>query len=456
MLGSDVLQAHLVPRAVNDVLATAINAGCTQSIDVTFGWALHHQSLLLWKVEEGLHAAVRRLQLPQPVSDRAFVEVVAHASSTAVTVVVCTASGQLCVWLDANFISQPYTQQLFTASEDQDSQHDVIKALAACAADQGSTPGFLAVIGTADGALHMYHGSQQGIFPRQFYKPAKPTAGTGSFLTKSLNIAKSLYHDAFDPLYKVQRQAPSSLPAIRLQLLPVAAGRWRLLVMTPEALDCWLLGSGAGQYASEQLLWSYNLHGVLSSELHAQELQLIMFSCGSDGQQAVVWSCRPASSSVGNQHSFSALSLKADTIPFYDISQDVTSTGNLPDPSDTNNSSWQLISHLQHPSYLALAADGTVLEWVPARKLVERLAAASEDNLAIGCSPASRHWLLFNRTYGVLEIAGVEDQAAAAPSGASGQHQIAFAHHGWAEMTTIVLFIVLVCQVIHGRSQCTC
>ncbi len=306
LLGGDVQSLNLVPRGVQDLLPQATATGlCPGPTDgaLSYAWVLHHQALLVWRVEDGVHASVRRLQLPGPVAGCIHVQILSRGNTAPLTVVVCTSSGLLAVWLDAQLLGAPYAQQIAVhapaASEggngDGSTQQDAVSALAACAADSATSgPGFMAVIGAVDGSLHLYHGSARGVFPRQFFRPAGAASGAaadarGGSRRRSAGllgvlggVLQSAYNEAFDPLHKVQRRTASALPALGLALLPLggaaaasgAGGRWRLLVLTQEALDCWLVGASGGRAAGEEHVWSYNLHGVLSSELQATALQV--------------------------------------------------------------------------------------------------------------------------------------------------------------------------------------
>lgn len=410
--------AHLLPKSVHDVLFDATAAGLCGpystdpaggggggvSSSSTFGWVLHRSSLLVWRVEDDLQATVRRLQLPQVPAGRVFVSILPHAGSTALTVVLCTASGLLCVWLDAHFFAPPYTQQLFVAAESAahdggDSDPDVVTAMAAGAANSAGSPGFLSVIATADGALHLYHGSQKGIFPRQFHRPSAAAAsaagsdssgaggGAGGSLLGSLGgVVKALYSEAFDPLYRVQRHTPSRLPARQLLLLRAGggagaggSGAWRLLALAPDALDCWALGAAnAASAADERLAWSFNIRGVLMGELRAQEYEPLGFTAAggsgagllSDASQLLIWSAFTGANSIASQHALSVFDLRPDTIPYHDKSLVVTgaAAGALPRPAAAGGGSaagWRVVAHPGCVTALAKAPNGAVVEWLP-------------------------------------------------------------------------------------------
>jgi hypothetical protein len=414
MLRADVVQAHILPRAVSDVLGEAVAAGCSRGYPSTYGWALHRQTLLLWKVDDGLQASVRRLHVPELPSGCCFVEIMPHSNSTAVTVLLCTGSGQLCVWLDANFPAPPYSQRVCVSASRDTSETPVICALAASPADSGSSLGFLAVVATADAALHLYHGSQNGIFPRQFYTPTAAAGPKPGMLGALGSVVKALYSEAFDPLHNVQRSSASAMAALQLQLLPLGGSRWKLLVLTPEALDCWLLGALAGNHSSEQLLWSYNLHHVLSGSLQARELTILAFAASVAPQQQIapaaasatpgggknalqqpqqskqavyLWSTHIAATSLNQVHALSTLALEDGTVvPTYLSSTQLEPSLPLPQPEAGDKLSiWQLLPHSQYSSCLLLAPNGTLLEWMPsAGKSSSSLHAGNAEVLMAG------------------------------------------------------------------------
>jgi hypothetical protein len=314
-----------------------------------------------------------------------------HSNSTAVTVLLCTGGGQLCVWLDANFPAPPYSQRVCVSSNRDTSESSVICAVAASPADSGSSLGFLAVVATADAALHLYHGSQNGIFPRQFCTPTAAAGPKPGMFGALGSVVKALYSEAFDPLHNVQRSSASAMAALQLQLLPLGGGRWKLLVLTPEALDCWLLGALAGNHSSEQLLWSYNLHHVLSGSMQARELSVLAFAASTSAQQQLpavppatpgggrqplqqqqkqavyLWSTHIAATSLSQVHALSTLALEdGSVVPTYLSSTQLEPSVPLPQPEAGDKlSQWQMLPHSRYSSCLLLAPNGTLLEWMP-------------------------------------------------------------------------------------------
>lgn len=414
MLRAEVLQAHLLPRSVADILVETTSVGCSGSGGATHGWALHRSTLLLWRVADGLHAPVRRLLLPSPPRCGAFVEVLPRSGSAAVTVLVCSGDGELHAWLDASFPAPPVSQRLFAAASDDggdaasDDERPITVALTAATADGGDTLGFVAVAATRDGALHLFHGSSAGLFPRCFHRPASlPPASTGAHARGSSggvgmlgalgSVVKSLYNEAFDPLRGVSRGGPSTAPALSLLLSGLDAGRWRLLVLTADALDCWLLGGPGGGEA--QLSWALSLAGVLGTGLGTRELTPVAValapghSCpprGSSGGGAAatvpvaglapptgmlvyVWSVHSSTTSLARQHALSWLGLEegGGMAPRYLGSAllPAATVALMPEPHDASvggtpaTRPWRVLPHVSLPSTLLLSPNGVILEW---------------------------------------------------------------------------------------------
>ncbi|KIZ06100.1 hypothetical protein MNEG_1855 [Monoraphidium neglectum] len=386
-------------------------------VSSTYGWVLHRGSLLVWRVEDDLQATVRRLQLPQAPTGRVFVAVVPHAGSSSLTVALCTAAGLLCVWLDANFFAPPYTQQLFVGAgaDDGDATPGVVAAMAAAAADAAGAPGFLAVISTADGALHLYHGSQKGIFPRQFHRPSAAGGGDGStgggsgtggagaggasaLLGSIGGVVKALYSEAFDPLYRVQRPSASRLPARQLLLLRAGAGgggaAWRLLALSAEALDCWALGAAnAASAADERLVWSFNLRGA---------------------------------SLDASRHALSVFDLRPETIPHLESTSTAEGAAasalpRAPAAGGAGAAGWRLLAHPRAGAALARAPNGAVVEWVPGEDgAVTQVLASGSDNIDAACGADNGLWQVLNAKYGVLLMSAAGDPHTAPAAGPAG------------------------------------
>lgn len=405
MLRADVVQAHIPPKTVQDVLAEDSATGFSRGSIASYGWVLQRQTLLLWRVVDAQAASVRRLHLSYPPSGRVFVEVIPHSNSTAVTVVLCTGSGQLYVWLDANYPVETYRQTLAVSANSSTSPDVVICGLSASPADVGMSLGFMAVVATADGALHLYHGSQNGIFPQQFYKPTTAAAPRAGMFGTLGSVVKALYSEAFDPLHNVQRSSASAMAALQLQLVQLDSNRWKLMVLTAEALDFWLLGTISGQNSTEQLLWSFNLHGVLSGTLQARELSLLAFAvttsssnsytqqltpmqqltAGGQQQKAhagplvYVWSAHLGATSLKHTHVLSCFAVEeGNTVPRLLHSTHIAQNAQLPEPEDGARQlkHWQMVPNSSYSSCLLLSPNGTILEW---------LAGAGTDAGKQGC-----------------------------------------------------------------------
>jgi hypothetical protein len=443
MLRADLLQQlYLLPRPVRDVVSDAAAQGCsaTRSTQGTFAWVLHRQSLLVWKAEDGAAATVRRLTLPEVPVGSTFVEVVPQRHSSALTVIVCTGSGVLHVWLDATFGGQPHTQPLIIAG-DNSSSDGLICALTATSADAGTSPGFLAVVATCDGALHLYHGSQNGIFPRQFHNPSS-SAGVQGVLQAAAALYASTKKAAVD--YNIldgipyMRTSPSNTPAVQMQLLQLGGSRWKLLVLTADALDCWLLGTLSGQQSTESLLWSLSIYQAVLGRQRVEDSRVLAFTASTSPAQQhtpqpaqdstpaayaarpsteliYVWSANLLADAASRyQHTVSAFAVEdgPNRGPRLVTSQVCSSAAALPRPPRAPYG-WQLLAHAQQPSCLLLAPNGVLQEWLRTGHELPQVLSSSDSNVAIAASGRSSNWQVLNKDYGLLELAAQRTQPAA-------------------------------------------
>lgn len=238
MLNSIIEQTFFLPVSVQETVH-ACQGSLQTGLDPDSGyaWVLSGGSkLLIWSYAQGKDAAVKTIACPSAGDQRCFIRVLSHHSA-AVSVVLCTADGRLSVWLDTHYLSQPYTQQIFSSGAAEGGE--VIAALAAIPAEQATGPGFITVIGTVDGGIYLFQVNQSGLFPKQFASRAAPAQGAMGIVGKVGSFLGSMYSEAFNPLYRVQRASASDRPAVALSLQRVDAARYRLLVLTDEALDCW-------------------------------------------------------------------------------------------------------------------------------------------------------------------------------------------------------------------------
>lgn len=399
----DALDVHLVPPALWDVLPQASAAGCQHAGGRSVAWILHRQTLLLWTVGDTDSAQVKRLVLTQPVSGALHVEVVTRPASSVITVLACSSQGLLHVWLDASFLSSPHCEQLACFEGGADAGGDVVTAIAAAAADQGTTPGFMAVVSTADGALHLYHGTSRGIFPRRFHSGTPGSASRQHGLLGTLGtVVKAMYSEAFDPLASTRRMAASSLPACRMLMTLTRSGSWRLYVLTREALDCWQLGAGSGNSTTEQLLWSFSLAGLLVPQLSADSLIPVDMAHSAAAGALFIWSFQ------GGRHALHCLQLAHDGTPAMDptcsLSERLTDPQRHPDPF-----AWRLHTHIQQLCCLAHAPGGLLLVWRPRPRPQQQqvLELSSSDGTLAVCSGVAAGqpvWQLLNKYHGVVDL----------------------------------------------------
>jgi hypothetical protein len=340
MFSAIIEQAHFLPAAVAELVhlsGDALQSGLDG--DSGYAFVLSGSKLLIWSYAQGKAAPVKTIACPSSAGQRCFIRVLSQQS--AVSVVLCTADGRLSVWLDTHYLSQPYTQQIFSSSSQEGA---VVAALAAISAEQPTGPGFLTVVSTVDGGIYLFQVNQSGLFPKQFLARAAPSKGGLGLVGKVGSFIGSIYAEAFNPLHKVQRQEASDRPAVALSLQRVDAARYRLLVLTDEALDCWLVRAphapalvpacqatlrhrplpppaprrpprppspgphtphqparrprlaprppqlSLGVRSSEELLWSYALQQVLAAELHAPCASPLALAASPSGDACYVWS----------------------------------------------------------------------------------------------------------------------------------------------------------------------
>ena len=115
----DIQSSHLLPRQALDILHQVGNK--QSGVSGSFAWLLSGDSLHIWRYQEGPDARVRSLIVPLSVAgiDRSsllFVSVLPQPRSSAVTVVICSASGTLAAWMDANYLTEPIVGQIATSS----------------------------------------------------------------------------------------------------------------------------------------------------------------------------------------------------------------------------------------------------------------------------------------------------------------------------------------------------
>lgn len=441
MIRADLLQQlHLLPRPVRDVVGDAAAQGCsaTTAGHSTFAWVLHRQSLLVWKAEDGFAATVRRLTLPWAPVGGTFVEVVPQRQSSALTVIVCTGAGWLHVWLDATFGGDPFSQQVVKGTDGDDS--NLICALTATAADAGASPAFLAVIATTDAALHLYHGSQNGIFPRQFYNPSSAASSQGGVfqaITAAVGTARKVAVD-YQLLVGIPhlRTSASTAAALQLQLLQLDGSRWKLLVLSTDALDCWLLGTLSGKQSSEQLLWSLDVYSAVLGRSRVSSQKVLAFTASTapaqqqlpapsqDGSGSAptrpsteviyVWSSSMlADTASTHQHTCSAFAVEGGPRqgPRLILSAVIPTAAAMPQPRLKHL--WQLRAHRQEPSCLLLAPNGVLVEWLRTAEGLPKVLSGSDSNVAIASSGYSSNWQVLNNIFGVLDFQAQSKQPAA-------------------------------------------
>ncbi|KAJ9532125.1 hypothetical protein QJQ45_003830 [Haematococcus lacustris] len=261
---SQVLGSYIVPRLVQEKLqhgiATSRHATAA-GIDGRWCWVYCHDTVLLWQYQQGADARMRTLRLPPNVTRSSllgiFVSVLVSASDSCLTVLVCTGSGQLVAWLDANNLADPFVHQLTShLGSPAHGSSPAITSFSAAAPAQASSPGFTAAVCSADGCVFIVEGSPLGLHEQRLSAPpARPTQS--SVLGSLGHVMAWTYSEAFAPGQKFLKTKSSGRPARAVNLVSRDMSHLHLLVMTDETLECWLVGGWggcrrAGQKAGEQ------------------------------------------------------------------------------------------------------------------------------------------------------------------------------------------------------------
>ncbi|KAJ9533770.1 hypothetical protein QJQ45_026844 [Haematococcus lacustris] len=261
-MGSQVLGSYIVPRLVQEKLqhgiATSRHATAA-GIDGRWCWVYCHDTVLLWQYQQGADARMRTLRLPPNVTRSSllgiFVSVLVSASDSCLTVLVCTGSGQLVAWLDANNLADPFVHQLTShLGSPAHGSSPAITSFSAAAPAQASSPGFTAAVCSADGCVFIVEGSPLGLHEQRLSAPAaRPTQS--SVLGSLGHVMAWTYSEAFAPGQKFLKTKSSGRPARAVNLVSRDMSHLHLLIMTDETLECWLLTQGLRP--SQQLLWSW-------------------------------------------------------------------------------------------------------------------------------------------------------------------------------------------------------
>ncbi|CAD7704463.1 unnamed protein product, partial [Ostreobium quekettii] len=196
------------------------------------------------------------------------------------TVVACTRRGVLHAWFQVFPYSphaEPVTQRalgLWTSGGS--GARPAVRAMAARPLPTSGDPGFVCAVAGEDRSIVVFSGAGGDLDALQVLPPSE--GGDGGWLR---GVAASLLGGAG---WRASRS-----PVLQVAILPVAAPRWRLLVLTEEALDSWLVPVDTTE--SADLTWSFNLLPALKSQLKERsELAMIGMAITSDTQHLVVGS----------------------------------------------------------------------------------------------------------------------------------------------------------------------
>ncbi|KAJ9533324.1 hypothetical protein QJQ45_026442 [Haematococcus lacustris] len=297
-MGSQVLGSYIVPRLVQEKLqhgiATSRHATAA-GIDGRWCWVYCHDTVLLWQYQQGADARMRTLRLPPNVTRSSllgiFVSVLVSASDSCLTVLVCTGSGQLVAWLDANNLADPFVHQLTShLGSPAHGSSPAITSFSAAAPAQASSPGFTAAVCSADGCVFIVEGSPLGLHEQRLSAPAaRPTQS--SVLGSLGHVMAWTYSEAFAPGQKFLKTKSSGRPARAVNLVSRDMSHLHLLVMTDETLECWLVGGWVGRLQAYSEQWLVPLGWApASSVLSPAAGPALQLTQGLRPSQQLLWS----------------------------------------------------------------------------------------------------------------------------------------------------------------------
>lgn len=247
-LAGNVSASYLVPRPVLEVLQRPAELSAQTRAGVAQGgfcWVLHGTQLLIWNYREGKDARLRALVLPSEPQGAVYVAI--QQRSSALTVTCMTGGGKLTVWLDATHLAIPMEQQITcSASSAAPADCALVTAFSACCVDLGDgSPAFIAAAAVSDGSWIMLQCSPSGIFTKHLALSAAGSESRGVLGALSSAITWA-YTDTFDPCAKFLRKQPAGRPASSVSVEAVDSTHFRVLLMSPQAVDCWLVRAKTG------------------------------------------------------------------------------------------------------------------------------------------------------------------------------------------------------------------
>mmetsp|Transcript_19311 Transcript_19311/g.41732 ORF Transcript_19311/g.41732 Transcript_19311/m.41732 type:complete len:1007 (-) Transcript_19311:157-3177(-) len=404
----EVQSSYLVPRQVLSILQYP---GCKPITGIVqpggYCWVLYEDQLHFWRYQEAAQSRLRSLRVPaeaaRHVSNTAYVSIISPQHSGATTVLLCTPSGHLCVWLDANYLSEPVVHQLLPGSV---ATISVTGFSAHHQTDGASGPAFVAAASCSGGSWVLVHGSSQGIYTRQLGH-ANPQQEPKGVMGKLGSVISWTYTEAFDPLARLIKKSPSGRPAVAVQSIMIDTTHLKVFVLSEVSLDCWLVTLGLRP--AEQLLWSY-----LNTQAVPGRKQGVCTNLALAASSAHVYVLLQDSNREGGvDHILQRVIVGVDCPPVSDW------TASLPTPA--LDLTQQRLSQL---CCSALADQCLVLPG-PGRPLIEVLGPTSgeprsrtlstdPDILAVAAGQGAggkASWVVLSATYGVVDVAaGVAEE----------------------------------------------
>lgn len=229
--------------------------------DSGYCWVIGPQQLFIWRYQESRDARLRALTLPREVQQAAaassngaplmWVSILPQAGG-GTTVLLCTESGIMAVWLDTVYLAGATLQHILPSNRSTASSPALLTSFAATLlSHDGGGPAFAAVATASDGSWYLLHGGtgSSNVGMRRLNVPgAAAGAGNGGsgggLLGRLGSVVSWGYGEVFDPLRKFMHKAPSNRPALSASLAAApgcAPGQLRVLLLTEQSVDCWLV-----------------------------------------------------------------------------------------------------------------------------------------------------------------------------------------------------------------------
>ncbi|GAX78191.1 hypothetical protein CEUSTIGMA_g5633.t1 [Chlamydomonas eustigma] len=334
-------------------------------------WIFDGRSVLVWKIEDGKDArlffvpvlsAFAKTESLNTDADDIFISVLARNS--ALTLVVCLASGCLATWLDINYQTDPFICQLSAST------HSRINSFSAVSPTASGNSGivFVGAAGFSDGSWALVQGSPQGLVSRLLNTHLDSrTECKPSMLGKLGSALSWTYTEVFDPSAKFIKRSPTTgQSVIDVHVHPLDSNRYRVLLLTETAVDLWQVTLGAR--ASEQLLWSFQNQTALqhNSSLSSRSFMRVNKAMAFAASYIYIWTQSEGPVSSDSDHSVQRLLLDDAGIPVHDWSVSIAAfcQAHPPAAASQRNHRMQISADLSGSSCVLLGPGNTIVQCI--------------------------------------------------------------------------------------------